>query len=443
MISKLKKALSNPTVINILTVGVITFSIKGLSFFKDIMVAESFGLSELLDTFFIAILIPGFIMNVFISAFTNVFIPNYIAEQKKGENVEGFQSVCFIITICLASLLLIIAFLFTDTYLEFIYPNHKPSYYGLIKSQFYFLAPCIIIWAINSVLDGLLDINSSFGISSFGSVFIPLTIIISLIFFKDAMGVNVLAISTLIGSIANLLFFLFFSLKKQTLKLGKPDFKSENIIVVYKQFPAKVSSGILFGLNDIVDQHFAAQLIAGSISALNYGIKIPSLVMTIAALALGKVFLPYFSNFAIEDSEKVFERLKIVLKYIALISAAIVIILLFFSDFLIKILFERNAFTDSDTDIVSKIQQMFVLQIPFFVGARVMVKYLTAINQNNVMVLTSLLGLILNIVLNYFLIKNMGVYGLALATSLVYFSNALALYLYIKYYNNRINLKAI
>ena len=68
--------IKNPTIINIISVGVIALAVKGFGFLKEVVVAETFGLSELLDTFFIAALVPGFVNDVFLNAFKNVFIPN-------------------------------------------------------------------------------------------------------------------------------------------------------------------------------------------------------------------------------------------------------------------------------------------------------------------------------------------------------------------------------
>ena len=51
------------------------------------------------------------------------------------------------------------------------------------------------------------------------------------------------------------------------------------------------------------------------------------------------------------------------------------------------------------------------------------------------MVLASIINLLLNVVLNYMLIKSMGVYGLALATSLVSIINSIILYVYISKLN--------
>ena len=112
---------------------------------------------------------------------------------------------------------------------------------------------------------------------------------------------------------------------------------------------------------------------------------------------------------------------------------AIALILL--SQPIVSIIFERNAFTPENTEIVYRVQQMYILQIPFYVMGMVMNRYLTAINKNNFLVVTSTISLILNIVLNYFLIRTIGLYGLALATSLVSLVNTMIIYLYIKKIN--------
>src|SRR5680860_68324 len=203
------RALSKKKLIrNILTVGIITVLLKGFGFYKESVVAANFGLSEVLDTFFIAFLVPGFIMNVFIGAFKGVFIPNYIAELKTGNNVASFQATGFFITLVISGLFTLIAFLFTDVYLENFFPGHTGEYYELIKSHFQFLMPCIIFWGLSSLLSGLLNIADEFRLSTFSSIFVPLAIIICVFLFRDVFGNMVLAVGTLIGSIVAFFYLL-------------------------------------------------------------------------------------------------------------------------------------------------------------------------------------------------------------------------------------------
>jgi len=434
--SFISNLLKNSTVTNVITVGVTTLIVSGLGFFKEIVVANSFGLSELLDTFYIAILFPTFISGVFLDSFKSVFIPNYVSELKTGKNIGAFQSTSFIVTIVISLVFLLIAILFTDTYLETFFKGHTTQYYSLIKTQFYYVAPCILFWGLSSLISGLLNIDDEFKFSSIASIFTPISIIICLVFFKEALGSLVLALGTLFGSILNFLFLLIVALNRKIITLQTPDFISVNIKVLFKQIPAKVSSSLLSGINPLIDQYFSAQLIVGSIAALNYGIKIPAFAISIVGIAVGNVLLPYFSKNAVDNKEATFKKLKLILKYLIISSSIIVIILVLLSSPIIWLVFERNAFTSSDTVIVSKIQQMYILQIPSYISGLVMVKFLTSINKNNFMVLTSLVSLILNIVFNFILIDVMGVYGLALATSLVSIVNSIILYVYINKLNS-------
>nr|WP_279309201.1 lipid II flippase MurJ [Psychroserpens sp. SPM9] len=429
------KILKNPLITNVITVGVTVLLVRCVGFFKEIVVADNFGLSELLDTFLIAVLIPTFINGVFLGSFKSVFIPNYVSELKTGKNIGAFQSTSFIITIFVSIFFFLIAFLFTDVYLETFFSGHTQQYYDLIKIQFYYAAPSILFWGFSSLISGILTIDDEFTYSSISAVFLPLSIIVCLVFFKEALGDIVLAFGTLAGSITSFLFLLIVALKRNVIHIHKPDFASVNIKLLFRQLPAKLASSLLTGINPLVDQYFSAQLIIGSIAALNYGIKIPAFAIGIIGIALGNVLLPYFSKSAVENRKETFNKLKRILKYLILGSVVIMVILLLLSLPIISLVFERNAFTASDSVIVSKIQQMYLLQLPAYVTGLIMVKFLTAINKNNFMVLTSVVSLIMNFVLNFILIDAMGVYGLALSTSLVSIVNSVILYVYISHLN--------
>ena len=106
-----------------------------------------------------------------------------------------------------------------------------------------------------------------------GSVTNNFEIIICLLFFKETLGDLVLAIGTLLGSTSGLIFLFVVAYKRDLIILHKPDLLSSNIKIMFTQLPAKITSSLLVGINPFVDQFFSAQLVIGSIAALNYGIK--------------------------------------------------------------------------------------------------------------------------------------------------------------------------
>ena len=425
------RALSKKKVIrNIATVGIITLLLKGLGFYKESVVAANFGLSEVLDTFFIAFMVPGFIMNVFIGAFKGVFIPNYIAELKTGNEVSSFQATGFFITLGIAGLFTLIAFLFTDVYLENFFPGHSVEYYELIKSHFQFLMPCIIFWGLSSLLSGLLNIADEFRLSTFSGIFVPIAIILCVFIFRSVLGDMVLAVGTLIGSVAGFLYLLVVCLRKRIIHLSWPKFGNANAQLMFAQVPAKVSSGFLTGMNGVVDQYFAAQLAVGSIAAINYGNKMPAFLNGILVVAITNVLLPHFSKMFLENKKRTFQQMFKMIKIVFLVAGVCAIIGVFLSDFLVALFFQRKEFTAEDTELVADIQQIFLIYIPFSIAAMIVVNFLTSINKNTVMAYVSLGALALNILLDYILIQYYGILGIALCTTIMVIGKDIALLYY-------------
>ncbi|MBU2938617.1 virulence factor MviN [Lacinutrix sp. C3R15] len=433
-IPSLKKAIKNPTVINIITVAVISIVVKGLGFYKEIIVAGSFGLSELLDTFFIAALLPGFINEVFLNAFKAVFIPNYIAEKKSTNKIGAFQSASFIITLSVAAIFIIISYLFTDVFLETFFKGHTPDYYALITTQLYYLLPCILFWGFASLISGLLNIYDEFKYASIYPVFTSIAMIVCLVFFKEQLQEKVLAIGMLIGSISQFIFLLIVAINKQIIKIAKPDFLGFHTQTMFKQVPAKVSSGFLTGLISVTDQFFAAQLIIGSITALNYGLRIPAFFTAIIVMALGNVLLPYFSKLSLTNKDEAFKKLYYILKRLFLGLIVVSVVLIFLSDFIVELFFERNEFSSEDTKIVANIQRMFLIGLPFTICGNIIVRFLTSINKNTFMAYISFVTVLLNIVLDIVLMKYYGVFGIALCTALLQVFRSLV---YLKYTTNQ------
>lgn len=408
---------------NILLVGGIAFLVKVTSFYKETVIASEIGLSELLDTFLLALIVPSFVQQVFINSLKNLFIPNYIAELTNGKNVKSFQSLAFLLVIGLAIMLSMISVVFIEYFLPIVFPNHESTYYDLIQMQFYYVLPCLCFWGLTNFMAGLIEITNRFLVTSISAIFPAISTIICLVFFKGILQEKVLSIGFLSGCILSFIFILFFTLRYKVLHLGKPKF-SVNSRMMIKEFPPKVSSGLLTGLNNFVDQFFAAQLVVGSVAALNYGKKIPAFAVGILILALGNVLLPHFSKMVNDNIVQAFRQLFKLLKVLFLGMFFVVICLILFSQEIIALLFERNEFTPEDTLVVSNIQMIALVYVPFYLCTLVTVKFLTAINKNVFMAWASLWNLILNLALNYIFIKIYGIYGLILSTTCVYILNS-------------------
>ena len=418
LISNSLSKLNSPVVKNVIIVAMVTFFIKVLAFFKETIVASKFGLGFDLDTFLVALLIPTFIQSVFLNSLTHLFIPNYIVELKSKNNIAGFQSIVFLIAFAVSILSILLAYFLIDLFLDEVFPNKSIEYYLQVKKQLFIILPCLILWGFNSVVSGLLEINNKFLISTIQGVLPVLTVILFLLYFKSYFGSMVLAYGSLYGSIISFIFILSFGIYHKVIFLGKPAMSKSSWEMV-NQLPPKISSSFLSALNNFIDQFFAGQLAIGSIAALNYGNRFPAFGVTIVIMAFGSVLLPHFSRLVNEDLKMAYSHLFKTLKIIFLGGILVVAIFILFSDSIIALWLERDQFTAEDTIKVSRIQQILLINVPFYLCTRIIVKFLTSINKNKFMAWVSLMNLFVNVILNIILIKYYDVYGLAFSTTLV------------------------
>lgn len=418
LIAKINASLKNPIIKSMAIVAIVTLVIKIIAFYKETVIAGSFGLNDILDTFLVAALIPKFIQSVFINSLKHLFIPNYITELKNGGDRSSFQAVVFSMVIIISLLSFVAVYFCIDIFTDLVFPNHTDSYYKLVKDQLLIIAPCLIFWGLSSVLSGLLEIEDRFLIATSQELFPLLTMIFFLIFLKESIGQLVLAYGTLVGSILGFIFLLIFCIKYKDLSIGKPKLNSNSRLML-RQLPPKISSGFLSAMNNFIDQFFAGSLVVGSLAALNYGNRVPAFGVTIVIMALGSVLLPYFSRLVNNDIKAAYLYLFNILKYVLGIGIVLVLIGIFLSDWIVELWLERDEFTHQDTLKVSAIQQILLINVPFYLCTLIIVKFLTSINENKFMAWTSLFNLITNIILNIILIKYYDVYGLALSTSLV------------------------
>lgn len=413
------KIRKNPLIKNIFLVGGITLLVKLLGFYKETEVAAFYGLSVFLDTFLIAVLIPNFIQHVFIGALKSLFIPNYIIEEKTTKQLGSFQAISIVSILVLVFFLCTLAVLFTLFFLETVFPDHDHNFYKLIRNQTYIVLPCILFWGLSSYMGALLEIKNYFFLSNIAQIYHPIATLVCLFFFASFFGDYVLAYSLLIGSIAGYLHLSYFAWKKKLIVISQIHI-NKNIREMIRQYAPKVTSGLLTGINPFVDQFFAAQLAVGSIAAINYGIKLPAFVVGIIMMALGNVLLPHFSRTINSNLKRAFAQLKKIWGVTFLSSLLICCVLIFFSNDIISLFFERKEFTKENTLVVSKIQVIFLLHVPFYLCTLITVRFLTALNKNKFMAWVSLVNFALNLVLNFIFVEYFEVYGLVLSTTVVY-----------------------
>lgn len=400
---------------------VVTAFVKLFAAVKEIAVAYRFGVGDDLDAYLIAYLYVTFIILIISVSFASAIIPTYVDIKRSKGHVaasalfKNITSWCFLFTFFVFLILLIIK----STILPLLGMGFDDLKLAKTASMVNILLPILILWGMSTVWGAVLNAHKKFVVVALTPAIISVSLFLSIILGAEKFGIHAMAAGTLVGHFIELIVIMYF-IRKEGLPLGfQFDRHSESVRnIVHQCLPLSISTLMSTGMA-IVDQAMAGMLKSGSVSALNYGYRLVGILISFSA-SLWVVALPHFSNLAYEGN---FSKLKGSLyrycRFALLVSIPSAILLILISTPIVNIVFERGAFISTDTILVSRIQRFYLLQLPFFVTGVIIMRFLSSINMNKILMWGGVLGFCLNIILNLLFIQFLGVAGIALSTSVV------------------------
>jgi putative peptidoglycan lipid II flippase len=264
-----------------------------------------------------------------------------------------------------------------------------------------------------------LNAREKFALPALAPLLTPLATILLIVLAAGRLGAFTLAAGLVLGSILEAAL-LFQAMRAGDIRpaVMRPEFTPEVRGILIQYIPV-VMAAFLMGGTSLVDQSMAAMLQPGSVAALSYGNRIIGVALSIGAAALSTAAFPYFSKMVAQnDWGACRHTLKRYTFLASLSSLPFMLLLMVFSPMLVKVLFERGAFTAADTGLVSAVQICYAVQVPFYVCNMLFVRFLSSARRNDVLMYVAAASLALDIILNLVLMRVMGIAGIALATSL-------------------------
>ncbi|MDM9381272.1 lipid II flippase MurJ [Chlorogloeopsis sp. ULAP01] len=416
-----------------ITVGLGTALIKIVAVFKELIVAWKFGIGDTLDAFLIAMLVPDFIIIVVAGSFHAALIPTYI-QVREQEGINAAQKLFSGVMLWSLGLLLITTILMLATaplYLPQIAAGFSAEKLDLTFKLLWVIAPVVMLNGILLIWGAVLNAGERFALAAVCPIMTPAITIIFLLLNKS-WGVFALAAGLVGGAVLEIILLGAAIYQQGVLLELKWYGLNAHLHQVINQFFPAMAGSFLIGSAAFVDQSMAAMLSPGSVAALNYGQRAIAFPISLVTTALGTAVIPYSSKMiACKDWQGVQHTLKHYLQLIFVVTVPLTGILIVFSEPIVQILFQRGSFTAEDTHLVAQIQSCFALQIPFYIGNILVVKFITSMQLNHILMWAAGFDLIINITLNYLFMQWIGIKGIALSTSCVYLFTFLFVFLLI------------
>lgn len=397
--------------------------VKLVTIVKEAAIAGRFGAGDQIDAFVIAFALPSFFVGVIAAAFHAAVIPTYVQLRDRQSRTLALEMISSV-TVCTCAFLIAVTVVLAfaaPVVLPLLGSGFRAEKAWMTRTLFFLMLPYIVLHGSTAVWGAALTAEHRFALVSLAPMATPIIIVLALWTVGNSIGIYALPLAMITGAIVEGCI-LALVLRKHGFPLV-PRWRGLHPATrsVMRQFVPAALGAVLMGGTVVVDHSMAAALDDGSVATLNYANRVTLVLLGLFSGALSTAVLPQFSALvARSDWQALQHSLRTLIRWILVVSIPVTAVLIVLSVPMTRLLFERGAFGPEATLLVGRVQALYLLQIPFYLVGMLLVRLVSSFKANHLLVWGSALNLVVNIVLNYILMRRMGVGGIALSTSLVY-----------------------
>ena len=406
-----------------ISVGGVVLVVKVAALGKDVVTASYFGTSDAMDAFLIAFVLPTFAINVIAGSLDAAVVPAYVrVRDTDGPDAAKrlLSSVLVSSTALLAAMGLLLAVV-GPLLLPVLGATFDGEKLAMTRRLFLMMIPLVVVSGSGIVLSSALNANERF-LWPAATPIISSVLMLALLFTKGPeWGVYALVIGLVGGRVVEGLVLVWRLRAMDLLDWKGWRIRHPELGPVFRAFLPVAAGAAVMSNSPLVDQAMASMLGSGSVAGLMYGGKLVGAGLSVAAPAIATVIFPHFSKMvAAENWAAVRHTLRTYAGLILGAGTIVALLIIVFSAPLVRLLFERGAFSADDTRLVARVQTLFALQIPFYLLSMVGVRLLSAMRGTKVVMWVSFCTFVVNVVGNLLCMRLWGLPGIALSTSLVY-----------------------
>lgn len=432
-------------------IGLATLLSRILGYVRDMVIAYFFGTADAADAFFVAFRIPNLFRRLFAEgSLTVAFIPiftGYLVQESKKNACEfanvvfTFLSIVLVVVSCLGVvfspfLVKLMAWGFADDKVKF----------ELTVLLTRIMFPYIFFISLVALCMGVLNSLKHFAAPALSPVLLNLTMILSAIFFMGyfSQPILALAVGVIIGGFLQLALQIPFLKKKGAgfkldFKFSHPGLRKMATLML----PAVLGAAV-YQINMVVVTMIASLLPAGSVSYLYYSDRVFQFPLALFGIALATASLPAMADHvAHHQINELKDTMSHALRLILFVTIPAMIGLGVLRIPIVRILFQRGAFTAEATLLTAQALLWFAVGLWAVAGVRVVANVFYALQDIWTPVKVAVISIVFNLLMCLVLMNVMKHAGLALAVSLSSVFNLLTLMLILRMRLGKLGIKRL
>jgi murein biosynthesis integral membrane protein MurJ len=424
----------------VLFLGLMLGRLLGLA--RDIYIASKFGATIESDVLIIILTVPDAIFSLMASgAISASLIPEFKKLSKKDD--AGLLILSSLIFLTFSILIILVLNSQNELLTNIFSPGIPINYVPFLQdslSKVNWLVPLTILAGVTTAF---LQSKDKFFVPSIGAAIINIFIIIGLFLTtQNIENINVLITFILIGGLVRWVSQLWV-IRKDLYFIGKLKLQLINRYIFHRYFYSVLSGGLLI-LYPVVARSFASLSDDGSVSIVNYALKLVEVPANVAVTVLSVVILPKLSKMYIEKKRNKFrEIIQINLFWSLAISSAITGAVVAQSNIFIESIFGLGeTITEKNIEIMSTLLMIGILSLPFQALISVSTSVFHSEKNTKTPMIINISGFALLILLNLINVHDTNVYKIVTFVLISYVITGLIFIIKIEIKHNIINMKS-
>ncbi len=414
-------------------VGLMTMLSRVFGLIRDMIVAQYFGASASADAFFVAFKIPNFFRRLFAEgAFSQAFIP-VLSEYRSQKTEKEVRQLANSVAGVLGGILFAITFLaimgspwltalFAPGFLD------EPSKYELATDMLRITFPYLFLISLTAFAGAILNSYGYFAIPAFTPVLLNLVLISAAIWLTPFFETPIIGLAwgVFIAGVLQLFFQFPFLLKMGLLPRPRFDYKHEGVKRIFVLMVPALFGVSVSQINLLLDTILASFLQTGSVSWLYYSDRLAELPLGIFGIAIATVILPSLSRQHASQSKQAFSNtIDWALRIVILMGVPAALALIILAEPLVTALFYYGELTQHDVFMSAMSLRAYALGLLAFMLIKILAPGYFSRQDMKTPVKIGIWAMTANMVFNLILIWPLQHTGLALATAISSWMNAL------------------
>ncbi len=405
---------------NLLLIAVFLVAARMAGALREVVIARQFGVGELVDAYVILFAFVTFAPMLWTNTLQAVVVPQLMSLNVRAR--DAFISELIGVSLLLGILISGLIFWLAPAAVTALSADLSEIGVQYARAFGLGLAPIAAVGVFISILTALLVAVERRSVSLLEAL-PPICVICALFVMPSAAG---LIVGSLIGIVVHAIAAIILVVREGVWRWPRFSLSAEPWAAFWRAALLMLVVFLLAGITYPIDQGIALTLEEGAASRFGYAYRILGFLLALATITIGRAMLPAFVR-----APHLAMQLTIRWAPISFtIGLAIALVIGYFAEPVVALLFERGAFTSEDTQAVAGVLRLGLWQLPPYFAGIVLLQLVMSLRRYELMIVPSIIMVVIKVAGSLLLVRDYGLDGLMISSAISYIV-MLAVYLYV------------